>query len=46
MVLEPDKAIILGGTYRIPLQVGLLDRSFVQDLKQDGTFNDAAFGRE
>lgn len=46
MVLEPDKAIIMGGTYRIPVLVKLLDKNFVQDLKRDGTFNEAAFERE
>ena len=45
-IIEPEKAIILGGTWRIPVLVGLLDRNFVQDLKRDGTFNDAAFARE
>lgn len=26
----------LGGTYRIPVLVGLLDKGFVKDLKMDG----------
>ena len=46
MVLEPEKAIIMGGTYRIPVLVKLLDKNFVQDLKRDGTFNEASFDRE
>ena len=33
----------MGGTYRIPIFVGLLDRDFVKDLKQDSTFNEMAF---
>ena len=32
MITEPDKALILGGTWRIPVLVKLLDRTFLQDL--------------
>ena len=46
MVVEPEKAIIMGGTWRIPVLVKLLDRNFIQDLKRDGTFNEASFDRE
>ena len=46
MITEPEKAFIMGGTYRIPVLVKLLDKTFVQDLKRDGTFNDASFDRE
>lgn len=46
MVLEPEKSIIMGGTWRIPVIYGLQSKNFVQDLKQDGTFNDASFERE
>lgn len=46
MVLEPEKSIVMGGTWRIPVIVGLQSRDFVQELKQDGTFNEASFGRE
>ncbi len=46
MVLEPEKSIVMGGTWRIPVAVGLQSRNFVQELKQDGTFNEASFGRE
>lgn len=46
MATEPEKAIIMGGTWRIPVLVKLLDKTFVQDLKKDGTFNEAAFSRE
>lgn len=46
MVSEPGKAIVLGGTWRIPVLSKLLDKNFVKDLKQDGTFNEASFGRE
>lgn len=46
MVTEPEKAIIMGGTFRIPVLTGLLDKTFIQDLKRDGTFNEASFERE
>lgn len=44
--MEPGKAIIMGGTYRIPVLAGLLDANFVADLRSDGTFNEASFDRE
>ena len=46
MVTEPDKAIIMGGTWRIPVLVKLLSKNFITDLKNDGTFNEASFARE
>lgn len=46
MVLEPGKAMIMGGTWRIPVLVGLQSHNFVDELKRDGTYNDAAFERE
>ena len=46
MVVEPDKAFIMGGTWRIPVLLGLQPKNFVEDLKRDSTFNEASFGRE
>lgn len=46
MVTEPEKAYIMGGTWRIPVLMKLLDRTFIQDLKADGTYNEASFDRE
>ena len=46
MVTEPDKAFVMGGTWRIPVLTGLQSKNFIQDLKNDGSFNDAAFSRE
>ena len=46
MVTEPDKAFIMGGSWRIPVLVKLLDKNFIQDLKNDGTYNEASFSRE
>ena len=33
MVLEPEKAIVMGGTWRVPVLVGLQSKNFVQELK-------------
>lgn len=46
MVLDPEKAIAMGGTWRVPVLMGLQSKNFVAELKQDGTFNEAAFERE
>lgn len=46
MVVEPDKAFIMGGTWRIPVLLGLQPKNFVEDLRRDSTFNEASFGRE
>lgn len=45
-IIEPDQAMIMGGTYRIPILEGLLDEDFVEQLKTSGTFNDESFDRE
>ena len=41
MVIEPNEAFVLGGTWRVPVLEGLLQRTFVNDLKTSGTYNDA-----
>ena len=46
MVTEPEEAFVLGGTWRVPVLEGLLQRTFVNDLKTSGTYNDASFARE
>ena len=46
MLIDPDKAFIMGGTYRVPVDVGLIPKNFVDDLKQNGAFNEAGFERE
>lgn len=45
-IVKPEKAMIMGGTYRIPVLVKLLDKNFVADLRMDGTFNESSFARE
>lgn len=41
-IVKPEKAMIMGGTYKIPVLVKLLDKNFVKDLKMDGTFNESS----
>ena len=45
-IIHPEEAIVLGGTWRIPVMEGLQPRNFIQGLKLDGTYNDASFSRE
>lgn len=45
-IINPDEAIVLGGTWRIPVMEGLQPKNFIQGLKLDGTYNDSSFSRE
>ena len=45
-VLEPEKTMIMGGTWETPVTEGLLNEDFVEELKMSGTFNEASFERE
>ena len=45
-VIDPDQAMIMGGTYETPVKEGLLDEDFVDQLKLQGTYNDDSFDRE
>ncbi len=45
-IIKPGLSCVVGGTYRVPIATGLLDKSFVNDLKADGTFNEVSFARE
>ena len=46
MLVEPGKAFVMGGTWRVPVLAGLQPRTFIQDLKNDSSFNEAGFLRE
>lgn len=39
-------AFVWGGDYRIPVMHGLLNEDFVDELKEDGTYNPMDFSRE
>lgn len=45
-IINPKDAMVLGGTWRVPVMEKLLPKTFVRDLKVDGTFNEASFDRE
>lgn len=45
-IIEPTEAVVLGGSWRIPVMEKLLKKSFIEELKLDGTYNDASFARE
>lgn len=45
-IIEPREAVVLGGTWRVPVIEGLLNRNFINELRLDGTYNDASFSRE
>ena len=45
-VVQPEKYCIMGGSWKIPVLMGLLDKNFISDLKMDGTFNESSFDRE
>ena len=46
MVMQPERCFVLGGTWRLPVEVGLQSKTFIADQKEEGTFNEASFGRE
>lgn len=47
MVTKPDRdSFTLGSSWRIPVLYGLQPKTFLQDLKNDSTFNPASFERE
>lgn len=45
-IIDPNMAFVMGSTWRIPVVYGLQDKSFIDDLKRDGTFNEMSFDRE
>ena len=45
-IIDPSEAVVLGGTWRVPVMEKLLKKSFIEELKLDGTYNDASFARE
>ena len=46
MVMQPDRCIVLGGTWRTPVAMGLQSKTFIKDQKEEGTYNEASFERE
>lgn len=45
-IVDPDEAMIIGGTYETPILEGLLNEDFVDQLKLNGSFSEDSFDRE
>ena len=45
-VIQPNEAMILGGTYEIPILEGLQSKDFIDQLKISGTYNQDSFDRQ
>lgn len=45
-IIEPDEVMVFGGTYKIPVYEGLLDKDFVNKLKMEDTYKEESFERE
>lgn len=44
--INPDRAFVIGGDYRLPVAVGLLNKSYIDDIKMSATFKEQSFARE
>lgn len=44
--IQPDNYFSWGGSYKIPMYYGLLNKDFVQQLRTAGTYDDDSFSRE
>ncbi len=45
-ILEPDKYFVLGGTYKIPLKLGLTAKKQIDEVRNSPSFSPASFSRE
>lgn len=45
-IINPRDYFCFGCDYRIPVMHGLLDKSFINDIKTSSTFNENSFARE
>lgn len=45
-ILEPDKYFVLGGTYLIPLKLGLTAQKQIDEVRNSPSFSPASFARE
>lgn len=46
MITQPERCMVLGGTWRTPVGMGLQSKTFIADQKSEGTYNEASFDRE
>lgn len=45
-IINPKTAFICGGDYRLPVKVGLLNKSYIEDMRLSSTFKEDSFARE
>lgn len=45
-IFDPDKYMILGGNYELSIIEGAAKKSWLEDLKLSGSFNESSFDRE
>ena len=45
-IIEPDKYFVLGGTYHIPLMLGITAQKQIEEVKNSPSFSPASFSRE
>lgn len=45
-ILSPTTAFVTGGDYRVPVAAGLLNKSYIEDIKLSPTFKAESFARE
>lgn len=45
-IISPETAFISGGDYRVPVAAGLLNKSFIEDIKLSSSFKSESFARE
>ena len=45
-IIFPDKYMILGGDYKLAILEGAVKEDMVEEMKMNGTYNEASFDRE
>ena len=45
-IIHPDQSFVLGCDYRVPVLHGLLDRTYINDLKTSPSYSEESFARE
>lgn len=45
-IINPDDAFVMGVDYRVPILHGLLDKTYVNELKMSPSYNEESFARE
>lgn len=45
-IINPKTAFVCGGDYRLPVKVGLLNKSYIEDMRLSPTFKEDSFARE